>query len=182
MELPDVIVVSREVAGDILTNPALRRQVKWVISLGGVDSSLPEGWDTVSPKHRLRLVFDDVERETFWYRPIDRYQVQALVTFCEKASEGAVLIHCAQGISRSTAAALVVIASRLGRGHEAEAVEELFEVTDEVQRLDLRDDPIRPNRRIVWMADTEMGRAGALYNALEARFEGTYRMPYVHQG
>ena len=181
MKTPEIMVVSKEVAGDILTDPAFRYGLRWLISIGDETSSVPKGWDTVSPKKRLRLVFDDVVRESLWYTPINRDQVDKLVAFCEKAREGRALIHCAAGISRSTAAALVLLAVRLGPGREGEAVSELFRMTDELQQADLRDDPIRPNRRIVWMADEALGRNGALYNAFEALFEGTYRTPYEHE-
>jgi len=182
MKPPEILVVSREVAGDILSSARRRYGIKWVISLGAfANSEPPKGWDKVSPKHKLRLEFDDVTHTWGWYVPASRKDIVALIAFCKKAMEGRVLIHCAQGVSRSTAAALVLIAIRLGPGHEKEAVEELFRVTDEAQQQDLRDDPIHPNRRMVWMADQELARGGFLFKAFADGFSDVYTTEYEHR-
>jgi len=66
------------------------------------------------------------------------------------------LIHCEAGVSRSTAAALILYACWLGPGLEAEAMERVL-----AQR------PLAiPNRRMVALADDLLNRGGHLLKAL----------------
>ena len=62
-----------------------------------------------------------------------------------ESDNGKVLIHCEAGVSRSTAAALVMYACWLGQGREYEAMERV---------IDQRPYAI-PNRRMVRLADSD---------------------------
>jgi predicted protein tyrosine phosphatase len=77
--------------------------------------------------------------------------VEQIVAFAADV-DGPTLIHCAAGISRSTAAGLILLALRTGPGREEQAYEHLFRVRPRAV----------PNRRMVWMADHLLGRNGAL--------------------
>lgn len=74
-----------------------------------------------------------------------------------RQQEGPIVVHCTAGVSRSPAIVLAILADRMGPGHEAEAVAALF-----------AHGPSHPNPGIVALADTALGRNGALIDALEA--------------
>jgi predicted protein tyrosine phosphatase len=69
-----------------------------------------------------------------------------------------VLVHCEAGISRSTAAVVILAATLLGPGQEPEAVKIARRAVPEA----------RPNRLMVRLADEELARNGALERALDA--------------
>jgi predicted protein tyrosine phosphatase len=184
--LPDFTIVGVDMAGRILKHPGLRREVQWVVSLGCGEQA-PDGWGTVSPKHRLRIEVDDLEKPYFeGYHLPNRHHIRDLLKFSLKACEGKVLVHCAQGVSRSSATALIMLAHRLGPGQEEEAVKRIFQCVLEGETLGLREaaDEIHPNRLIVWMGDVLLGCEGRLWTALGAKMGRDYRewKPYPHTG
>jgi hypothetical protein len=75
---------------------------------------------------------------------------------CLKSADGR---HCAAGVGRSPAAALVVLADRYGPGREADALEDL---------LVLRPEAV-PNLALTAAADAELGRGGALLSVVVAK-------------
>jgi predicted protein tyrosine phosphatase len=84
-----------------------------------------------------------------------KHHVQRILRFAQSwDGSGRVLIHCAGGISRSTAAALVLLAARnLGREIEI------------AQLLRARGPWVSPNPMIVKIADKLLGRKGVLVSA-----------------
>jgi predicted protein tyrosine phosphatase len=95
------------------------------------------------------------------YVAASRDDVDRLVKFLQRV-DGTTLIHCAAGVSRSTAAAFILLCILLGPGREEEALDHLHRIaTDRV---------ILPNRRLVWFADDLLGRKGAMRSAHRARF------------
>jgi predicted protein tyrosine phosphatase len=87
--------------------------------------------------------------------------VSAIIDFARAAgrSDGDVLIHCTAGISRSTAAGLIVFATWLGEGQETEAVEHLFSLCPHAY----------PNTLMILLADNLLGLNGALVAALQKK-------------
>ncbi|WP_223843365.1 MULTISPECIES: protein-tyrosine phosphatase family protein [Sinorhizobium] len=69
-----------------------------------------------------------------------------------------ILVHCHAGVSRSTAFAYGLIAHQLGAGREEEAFVALLAITRKPW----------PNRRIVEILDTSLGRQGRLLAPLDA--------------
>lgn len=168
MPFPPVIVTDWASAGTLLTKQAYRHEVKWVISLG---SREPKGWDKVSPKHRLRLTFDDIDRPVRVMPHLKvptEADVKAIVDFAGRAFMGNILIHCAAGQSRSSAVALLVLAAQMGPGWEAETVTALRDNVAESTRQRLRPPgvDIHPNRMLVWLGDRVLGRKSLLWSAL----------------
>ena len=115
----------------------------------------------------LRLRFDDVGIEHFALdeRVVLRGptfdDVDAVIDFGRRVAPRAgsrIVLHCEQGRSRSSAAALALLADAFGPGHENEAVATLM-------RSDL-DGMMHPNPRFVRMADAALLRAGRLESAL----------------
>lgn len=134
------------------TGPALRH----LISLGDPGSAPPAGFDA-HPARKLRLEFDDIERPSptcRWYVPCSWRDVERLVAFAAGV-RGPTLVHCAAGVSRSTAAAILLLCAQLGRGREADAIATVCALRPQAW----------PNRRILWMGDALLELGGALIAA-----------------
>jgi predicted protein tyrosine phosphatase len=162
----DIEVASRPEASRILSTPSQCADVSFLVSIGAPEDELPAGYSNVPRK--LRLLFGDTETAEDGPTESD---VRRLIELAEelKGSAGKVLIHCEAGVSRSTAAALIMYTCLLGPSSEREAMERL---------LDQR--PIaRPNRRMVEIADRLLGRAGRLVGVLNTD-EVSLRVPSVN--
>jgi predicted protein tyrosine phosphatase/ribosomal protein S18 acetylase RimI-like enzyme len=147
-------VVSRAEAGDILCSPQRCADVICLVSIGDPHDELPLGFENVG--RRLRLTFAD--HEDGEYGPTEE-DVRRVIELAEslRSVAGKVLIHCEAGISRSSAAGLIMYAYWLGAGREREALERVL-----AQR------PIaQPNRLMVSLADRLLGRGGRLVEALK---------------
>lgn len=154
MGMPDIIieVASRLEAAEILSTPCLCAEVTALVSIGDRQDELPAGYDNVARK--LRLLVADVLTE----EGASEADVQQIIEFAEsvRGLTGKVLIHCAAGVSRSTAAALIIYACWLGPGGERLAMERVL-----AQR------PIAmPNSRMVGLADKLLARGGGLLAVL----------------
>jgi len=145
-------VASRYEAGDILSAPERCSEVMCLVSIGDVQDELPIGYHNINRK--LRLLVADVITE-FGATDADIQQIISLARELQSTT-GRILIHCEAGISRSTAAALIMYSVWLGPGREREAMVRVL-----AQR------PIAiPNRRMVEIADRLLGRNGGLVEAL----------------
>ena len=145
-------VASRIEAGDILSSPPHCAEVVCLLSIGDVNDELPIGFHNVSRK--LRLLVADVVTEL----GATEKDVQEIITLAEdlRTSTGRVLIHCEAGVSRSTAAALIMYACWLGPGGEREAM----------RRVLAQRPTAIPNSRMVEIADKLLGREGRLVDCL----------------
>lgn len=149
---PTIEVASRIEAGNILCSTQQVGEVTCLVSIGDVQDELPAGFYTVGRK--LRLLVADVVDE---YGATDE-DVQQIIALAHelRSATGRVLIHCEAGVSRSTAAALIMYACWLGPGREDEAMTRVL-----AQR------PIAiPNRRMVEIADRLLDRKGSLVAVL----------------
>jgi predicted protein tyrosine phosphatase len=148
-----VEVCSRDEAGAILSSPEHRSDVCFLISIGEPQDEPPAGYASVQRK--LRLLFSDTVDDDDGPTEDD---VRKIIAAAHELSnqQGRVLIHCQAGISRSSAAAVILYAILLGPGKEAEAVAKVI-----AQR------PIaHPNRKMIELADRLLGRGGALVRAV----------------
>ena len=153
MTLPaiKIKVVSRLEAGQILCKPDGCAEITYLVSIGDGDDPLPEGYGMVERKLRLRIA--DVVTE----EGATEDDVRRIVQLAEQlqSESGSVLIHCEAGVSRSTAAALIMYACWLGQGREEEAMRSVI-----AQR------PCAiPNRRMVALADRLLALNGRLLQA-----------------
>ncbi|WP_458098263.1 tyrosine phosphatase family protein [Roseomonas sp. WA12] len=91
------------------------------------------------------------------FRMADRTDIERALKFGRDSLGGRrLLVHCNAGVGRSTAIALAIIADRLGRGREQDALNELVR---------LRPGAV-PNLHVLALADEILGRAGALVQAV----------------
>ena len=149
-----VEVVSIGEASEILSSKDECATLDLLISIGEYEDVLPDGFMNVD--ERLRLTFPDTIDE---HGPREA-DVRRIIEAAERIAEsgGRVLAHCAAGVSRSSAAALIVYAVVLGPGREEEAMQRVLE-----QR------PIaRPNRRMIAIADRLLERNGQLLGVVSS--------------
>lgn len=135
-----------------------------IISIGAPGVEIPEPIDPDDPRV-LRLEFcdthpfDDADDDGPQFE-----HAEALVDLCQHilSAGGATLIHCAQGVSRSSACALTLLAMAYGPGREADAAEALERLPGGHRA--------RPNTMLLSHVDALLERDGALYAAAAARF------------
>lgn len=101
---------------------------------------------------RVRLVFEDATSQAEG-GPSER-DVERLIAFARVVdpTQGKILVHCQAGISRSSAAAMIVLAVVLGPGREDEALAH-------VRRTHAH---VRPNRRMLELGDALLRAEGRL--------------------
>jgi predicted protein tyrosine phosphatase len=149
---PTIEVASRLEAGAIPSSPRLSAEVCCLVSIGDQYDDLPAGYDNVSRK--LRLLVADVVTE----HGATEEDVRQIIGLAEglRSASGCVLIHCEAGVSRSSAAALIMYACWLGPGREREAM----------ARVVAQRPFAHPNRRMVELADRLLERQGRLVEVL----------------
>jgi predicted protein tyrosine phosphatase len=136
--------------------------VTHLLSLLDFHHPLPETLDGFSGADCELLRFDDVVAEFPGFTACSVADVERILTFGDRmraAGAGArhLVVHCHAGISRSTAAAAVLMA-QFNPGRETEAFLAL---------LDMRPHAW-PNTRVVELADRILARQGALLEGLAA--------------
>lgn len=99
-------VASRPDAAAILSSPHCCAEIACLVSIGDPHDALPIGYDNVSRK--LRLLIADVVTEL----GATEVDVRQIICLAEdlRSGTGRVLIHCEAGVSRSSAAALIMYA------------------------------------------------------------------------
>ncbi len=136
-----------------------------VVSIMGADTVVETPRWLPSARH-LRLTFDDVIESSHGYKAPSRRHIARLIEFANGWTEdGPILVHCMAGISRSSAAALVVASSRRP-GREVELA----------RRLRLAGPWLSPNEKVVALADDLLRCDGRLRQALEAMGPPTGRV------
>lgn len=124
-----------------------------VIGSGDATPPLPPG---PPGQGRLVLVFDDIEAPMQGFVPPQPGDIRQAIDFARAWIAGDLLIHCAKGVSRSPALALVILADWYGMGAEGEAVARLHELCPKAA----------PNRLIVEQGDMLLGRDGDLMQTM----------------
>ena len=128
-----------------------------LISLLG-DDPFPAAPGSVTAGGHLKLHFHDITEPVPGLIAPEEPDVAALIDFTDRwRRSGPMIIHCYAGVSRSTAAALVVLC-RYNRGREARAARLLRENAPHAH----------PNRRMIAQADSLLGCAGRLRRAVDA--------------
>jgi predicted protein tyrosine phosphatase len=159
--LPDyfIAIASRGAARRILMSAPKRRGFAYVVSIGSPGEPALQGLRFIPG--RLRLAFEDTRSEATGGP--SREDIERIVQFARgiDPTKGRVLIHCRVGVSRSSAAAVIVAAVLLGPGCEAPAVTHVLRVHPRAQ----------PNVRMLELADEVLQTGGALVLALKTQME-----------
>lgn len=112
------------------------------------------------PRERhLQLVLHDISAPLPGHILAGEDHVDRLIAFLQgwEPDDGAMLIHCMAGISRSTAAALIALVVK-APGRELEAARQLRQAAPHAH----------PNRRLIALADQRLACEGRLIEAREA--------------
>jgi hypothetical protein len=112
-----VVITGRIEAGRILCSRRRRAGIRHLISIGARTDPPPAGYRNVT--HRLQLIFEDeLTAELGGPTPDD---VERLIDFARRVdlSSGRLLVQCQAGISRSAAAAAIVLRVVLRSDSEA---------------------------------------------------------------
>lgn len=136
--------------------------VTHVLSLLDPTAEQPPVDRWLAPRHWSVLRFHDVVQDWPGYHGPEVSHVMAVLAFGERVEAdrpgiGKILVHCHMGISRSTAAAAILMA-QLAPGSERMAFATLHRVRPRCW----------PNSRMIAYADTLLGRKGELVAALRA--------------
>lgn len=158
--LPVIEIVPRVQASKLLLSKSQGAGIGCLVSIGDPGQRRPAGFARIA--QRLRLEFHDVLESTEVESAPCADDVERIIRFAERNAITSlkVLVHCEAGISRSTAAALILYAVWLGPGAEGEAFARVVASVPEAH----------PNRTMVRLADEALGRRGALLAALDRRF------------
>ena len=115
--------------------------------------------DSISPQNHLRLSIHDVIEPAEGIVCPDHGHVSGLLAFARGwGKDSPLLVHCWAGISRSTAAAYIVLCDLHGAGHEKRIAEALRFHAPYAQ----------PNRLMIRHADHLLNRGGGMVAAIES--------------
>ena len=158
--LTEILIASHIEANEYLFNTNQQGLIKYLISIGDPGDNAPSGFCQVPL--RLRLEFHDLEKSNNDLNSVlPTYEdIAKVIDFINSIANwnGAMLIHCHAGISRSTAIALIVWAYLLGSGGEEQAL--AYVLTARPQA--------RPNRLIVKLGDELLNRRSKLIQLLDS--------------
>ena len=132
--------------------------VSHVVSILDTGHGTVEVFERFGPHHREDFRFDDVVEELPGRLLPSEDEVARLLRFGERlAADGAdhVLVHCFMGVSRSTAAAAILLAQ-----HNPGREPDVFEALNDIRPRNW------PNRAMIGHADRLLGREGALFRAM----------------
>ena len=113
----------------------------------------------IQPANHIRLFIHDISEPVEGYIAPDPEHVLQLVEFAAGWDrQGPMVIHCWAGISRSTAAAFVMLCALNPQAPEAHIARLLREASPTAY----------PNRLMIRLGDAALGRAGRMLAAVEA--------------
>jgi len=161
MDFPDIDILSRDVAQGLLC--AGSSTIKHIISISDENTEPPRGYKQ-HPARKIALQFYDITPVDYEGKDAPQlHHVEQILEFAKDIGPGEyTLIHCNAGISRSSASALAVIASKLEPTslNAFRAVETLKGIKQ----------IIHPSHRMVRYADQILGYKGALEDAYKTAF------------
>ena len=162
---PSISIASYDLAEDLLGS-TVGLQFSHVISINNPEEEPPKPLENHPGKH-LVLHFHDISvnpGKGNFTNP-GRDHVKAIIKFAKTmTSSSNVLSHCAAGISRSSAAALIIIASKM----EVSSINAMKAIQDVMAIKQI----IHPNAIMTRMADEELGWDGRLMAAHSSTFTG----------
>ena len=139
------------------------REVTHVLSLLDPGTPEPTAFSAFDPHVRKTIFFHDaIEPGPNIVLP-EMSDIETILAFAREAGDARhLLIHCHMGISRSTAAMLIVMAQAFPDDREDALVERLTEIRPQAW----------PNSRMIAFADERLGRSGRLMAAVTRIYGG----------
>ena len=135
--------------------------VTHVLSILDPDWPEPAAFEAFGPHFRATFRFHDVIEPAPGVVAPKKTDVEAILAFARDVGEiSHLLIHCHAGVSRSTAAMLMILAQAHARASEDSLVDRLVKIRPQAW----------PNSRMVAFADELLGRNGRLTAALGALY------------
>lgn len=111
----------------------------------------------IEPDNHLWLQMDDIAEPVDGLIAPNEEHIEQLLAFVQRWDRASPLVvHCFAGISRSTAAAFIAACAVAPARAEAEIA----------RRLRAASPTATPNTRLVWLADTRLGRQGRMVRAV----------------
>lgn len=165
----DIVIV------DVHTAEKLATQADFLVSLWGTrgpDDDPGEyrakmAWARSHP-NSLVMEFDDIPTVSgHGYIGVTEEQVKAIIAVAP-GLQGRVAIHCAQGVARSTAAALVILVVRLGSVNKA--IDTLELAIKRTEEKGWRGAGVKPNKRVIALADHLLGLKGKLIQTVSKKY------------
>jgi predicted protein tyrosine phosphatase len=171
MPLPRLHIASWDLAQGVLSHPVAGPKITHVISINNPGSSPPPALASHHGRH-LVLKFHDLSKPSRELKSPTQSDVGRILEFGrEIGGAHRVLVHCAAGISRSSAAALAIIASKMVPS--SKSADEAIQTVLKVKQL------IHPNRLMVKFIDAQLGYQGALVKAHAVAFPRDIVIPGV---
>jgi len=165
MTFPRISIMSYDQAEGILGS-RIGPQFTHVVSINNPEEGPPAPLEKHPGKH-LVLHFHDISvnpGKGDFTKP-GRDHVKAIIKFAKDIDEDSeVLCHCAAGISRSSAAALIILATKM----KISSINAMKAVQDVLAIKSI----IHPNAIMVRLADEELGWDGRLMAAHSSTFTG----------
>lgn len=140
-------------------------KVTHVLSILDPQTPAPEAFGSFGEHARLELRFHDViEEHVAGYDSPQPHHIEALLAFgrglaAQPPGEAHLLVHCHMGISRSTAAALLLLAEATPDRSAADMMAEIAKVRSKAW----------PNLRMIEIGDAMLGFKGDLVRAVRNR-------------
>jgi predicted protein tyrosine phosphatase len=140
-------------------------KVTHVLSILDPETPEPDAFGAFGAHAKLELRFHDViEENVAGYDSPQPHHIEALLEFgrdliSQPPGEAHLLVHCHMGISRSTAAALLLLAEATPDRPAREMMAEIAEVRAKAW----------PNLRMIEIGDRMLGRNGSLVRAVRDR-------------
>jgi predicted protein tyrosine phosphatase len=171
-----VLILNAVDARKVLRDPMTAPRVRGVLSISDPPHystalrPLPEDFARVRDAANAVLCLDFLDKVTPGFGGPEPEHVEQILAwgrrfhdaFNNPAWPGIVIIHCHQGISRSTAAALACFAQALGPNNHDDAVRMMYGSAAEWR---MYGSGITPNELLIEHADRLLGRGGALVKA-----------------
>ncbi|MDA1101769.1 MAG: protein tyrosine phosphatase [Proteobacteria bacterium] len=134
-----------------------------ILSLLGIEG-VPKTPEGIDPARHLHIAVDDFPASYAGDIAPTMEHVTALLDFAQSwGRQGAMIVHCYAGVSRSTAAALTILC-QYNPGREMEAAQALRRAAPHA----------KPNRRMIAIADRLLQSENRLVEAVDAIGPGSY--------
>ena len=129
--------------------------------------SIPATPAGIADENHLRLAINDLDRPHINLVHPELHHISKLIEFAEYWNkDGALVIHCLAGISRSSASAFIVACALNNTAPEPTIAQALRQASSTA----------RPNQLMVELADTLMNRSGRMIAAIKALSPGAATM------